>query len=213
MRELLDYYDDNMNYMGRADRVEVHSRGLWHKTFHCWVLQSDSEGDSILLQRRGRHKTTYPGKLDITAAGHLEAGESPEDGVREFQEELGVALDVSALHFLGIRVAASIAGKEINREFNHVYLFRSTLPLDVYRLQRSEVASLVRMPVNEGLRLFAREVNDVRVTGFEVSSNGTRSNVDYQATLDDVIPRKDNYYLKIFMMAQRLLEGRTPICI
>jgi isopentenyldiphosphate isomerase len=213
MSELLDYYDDNMNLLGHEDRDVVHAKGLWHRTFHCWVLQDDGNLPRVLFQRRGPEKKAYPNTLDITAAGHLAAGEAPEDGVREFQEELGIAVEVHDMHFLGIRVAASLSGGGINREFNYVFLLRSMLPLGAYKLQYEEVTGLVGMPVNEGLELFDHERKQVRVDGFEIDPGGQRRSVSYQATLDDIIPRKDNYYLKVFIMAQRLIEGRRPICI
>ncbi|WNQ12825.1 NUDIX domain-containing protein [Paenibacillus aurantius] len=46
----------------------------------------------LLLQRRHPGKDTYPGLFDITAAGHLEAGENVSDGIRELKEELGTDL-------------------------------------------------------------------------------------------------------------------------
>jgi hypothetical protein len=59
--EQLKIFDENRNPIGVASREDVHRLGYWHETFHCWFV-------------------------DITAAGHLMADESVEDGVREIKE-------------------------------------------------------------------------------------------------------------------------------
>ena len=46
--ELIDIYDQNMNLLGTAPRSQAHSEGLWHQTFHCWIV---SQPDKIWLQR------------------------------------------------------------------------------------------------------------------------------------------------------------------
>ncbi|WP_242069494.1 NUDIX domain-containing protein [Paenibacillus dendritiformis] len=56
----------------------------------------------LLLQRRHVHKKDYPGMLDITSAGHLEAGETPQDGVRELREELGIEPEPGKLVYAGV---------------------------------------------------------------------------------------------------------------
>ena len=61
--ELIDIYDENMNHLGTAPRSQAHHEGLWHMTFHCWIV---SRPDKIWLQRRGEHVETHPNKLDKT---------------------------------------------------------------------------------------------------------------------------------------------------
>ena len=54
------------------------------------VLLHDTSG-KLYLQRRGKQKTTYPGLWDVSASGHVRAGEAREDAARrELYEELGV---------------------------------------------------------------------------------------------------------------------------
>ncbi|MBA2348095.1 MAG: NUDIX hydrolase, partial [Solirubrobacterales bacterium] len=70
--ERLDVYDELGVHLGVKARGAVHRDGDWHRCVHLWVLS----GDAVLLQRRGRHKASWPGALDATAAGHVAAGES-----------------------------------------------------------------------------------------------------------------------------------------
>ena len=85
--ERLDVLDELGAHVGVERRDVVHRDGLWHRCFHLWVLS----GGGVLLQRRAADKDAFGGMLDATAAGHLLAGESVADGVREAEEELGVA--------------------------------------------------------------------------------------------------------------------------
>src|SRR4051794_1911294 len=101
--ELLDVFDDNMELIRKAPRAEVHAKGLWHQTFHCWIVRAAHDGQYVLFQRRGPTKKVFPNTLDITAAGHLQSGETVEDGIREVNEELGISARYGDLIPLGIK--------------------------------------------------------------------------------------------------------------
>jgi isopentenyldiphosphate isomerase len=96
-------------------------------------------GDAVLFQRRGRDRPSYPGMLDATAAGHLVAGESVADGMREVEEELGVSWPIEALTDLGVHRVED----GTNREFQHVYAVHDDRPLRDWPFNRDEVAGLV----------------------------------------------------------------------
>jgi isopentenyl-diphosphate delta-isomerase len=66
----------------------VHRQGLNHKII--LVLLYDLQG-RLYLQKRATSKTVYPGRWDLSATGHVQAGEAAMDAaVRELREELGV---------------------------------------------------------------------------------------------------------------------------
>jgi 8-oxo-dGTP pyrophosphatase MutT (NUDIX family) len=49
----------------------------------------------VLLQRRSRYKDTHPNLLDVSCAGHVDAGENiVECALRELREELGCLSNV-----------------------------------------------------------------------------------------------------------------------
>lgn len=58
--ELLATFDEQGNRTGAAPRDEVHRRGLWHETFHCWFVRMDVSGLMIYLQLRSLQKETTP---------------------------------------------------------------------------------------------------------------------------------------------------------
>ncbi|WP_407645941.1 NUDIX hydrolase [Actinacidiphila oryziradicis] len=104
------------------DRIEAHLQGKWHRTVHCWVVSAE-RGGQILLQKRSDTMKNFPGLLDVSAAGHLEAGEPVEAGLREVTEELGIEVDRSRLHHLGERVeVADQKNGQRNREYQSVCL-------------------------------------------------------------------------------------------
>ncbi|MCY1691789.1 NUDIX domain-containing protein [Exiguobacterium sp. SL14] len=100
-QEMIMTVDRTENPLGPRPRSEVHTHGLWHETFHCFVY--DPKRDVVLLQQRSEQKKDFPGMLDITACGHLLADESVEDGLRELEEEIGLTCTFDQLIPLGIQ--------------------------------------------------------------------------------------------------------------
>ena len=118
--------------------------GDWHKAVHVWILVKPTE--EVLVQRRADWKDSWPGRWDISSAGHVEAGSSEIDAAqRELKEELGLQLPLSA--FLPAFVYKqsyknTFHGKPfINNEFDYVYLvvLSEAIPTSAYRLQEEEV--------------------------------------------------------------------------
>jgi len=67
---------------------EVHKQHLRHRS--VMVLAYDAQG-KVFLQKRSESKPVYPGRWDLSATGHVRAGESSEDAaLRELAEGLGI---------------------------------------------------------------------------------------------------------------------------
>lgn len=206
MGEMLDIFDAKMNHIGVAEREAVHKLGYWHQTFHCWIIRRENAKNYVLFQIRDKAKKEDPNKLDITAAGHLKAGETKEDGLRELEEELGVKVNINQLHYLGIRIAAA------EKEFAQVYMLHDDTPMERYLLQEGEVAGLVQIEVRDGLKLCSHEAHSVPCTVFRPNKDGfciEKKVVEFE----QFIPRIDSYYYKIFIMADRYFDGNTYLSI
>lgn len=212
MSELLDVFDAKMNHIGIKSREEVHSKGYWHQTFHCWIIRQEAGKQYVLFQIRDKAKDVAPNKLDITAAGHLKAGESKEDGLRELREELGLNIDISKLHYLGIRITASESKAQINKEFAQVYLLHNDTSIDSYEFQEGEVAGLVQIEINDGLRLCAGEIETALCKVVRRQGNCNVIN-NAEISFAQFIPRIDSYYYKIFIMAERYFHGSRYLSI
>lgn len=171
--EWFDIYDRQMKHIGSAPRSEVHAQGHWHQTFQCWVLRGDSDNRTVLLQERHLGKDTFPGYLDISCAGHLAAGESVADGIRELHEELGLEAAFHQLIFCGVYVEEDILEdqKIIDREFCHVFIYECDQPLIFYKLQHDEVTGLYEVPIHDFQQLISGETSSVSVKGVRTGSD------------------------------------------
>lgn len=68
---------------------------------HVWIWRHRRDGIEVLLQHRAKDKPTWPDFLDISVAGHVDAGESIiESIVREGKEEIGTRVETSKLEYI-----------------------------------------------------------------------------------------------------------------
>ncbi|KAI0562678.1 nudix hydrolase 3 [Gracilaria domingensis] len=144
--EHFDVLKEDGTLMGFSKaRSLVHREGDWHRSTHIWVLSTQGE---VLVQLRSALKDTFPGRWDVSAAGHISAGDdSLTSATRELEEELGISLrEDEELEFL-TSVKASATGKTdrhgpyVDNEIQDIYVFRPrlTFPIERMVLQSEEV--------------------------------------------------------------------------
>lgn len=160
----------------------------------------------ILFQRRSDAKDTNPGGYDITAAGHLAAGETVEEAVREVEEELGLSVPFDRLVYYGnIREEAEgeAQGKRyIDRELSHVYGFvTDRLPSD-FRLQEEEVAGLYEADALRLIAMMEGYEDSVEAEGVEVK-DGKALPSSVRVRASQFVSRDYAYYVGVF----RFLHG------
>lgn len=208
MSELFDIFDESLAHIGVKAREAVHRDGDWHQVFHCWVVGRERSGEEYaVLQIRADDKDMYPGKIDISAAGHLEAGESVADGLREIEEELGLRVKFADLVPLGSRLGIARYRDMIDCQICHVFLYECHLPLYAYNYCKDEIKALLKLPLAAGLRLLAGELDRLQVAtvGYETKRIAIRA--------DDFIPSLDHYALKALILAQRYFAGEKHLYI
>lgn len=106
--ELVEYVDDLDRPLGVMPLSEVHRQSLSHRS--VLVLLYDRTG-KVYLQKRAATKQFYPGRYDVSASGHVRAGESRLDAaVRELDEELGIP--VREMRVLAATPASPLTGYE-----------------------------------------------------------------------------------------------------
>lgn len=207
MNERFDIYDEALNHIGVKPRDAVHRDGDWHQVFHCWVIGRESAGAAFVVLQKRTLDRDYPGKIDISAAGHLAAGENVCDGVREIEEELGLKVAFEDLTPLGIRLGATKIGDFIDCQFCHVYFYECNQPLASFRYQKEEILGLVKLPIEPGIRLFTGEAASVTVEAIGLGSN------TIELTKADFIHSLDNYLLKTLILARRYFAGEAQLWI
>ena len=142
-KEYLDILDENGNKTGKTKlRNEVHHDGDWHKAVHIWIINNNGE---ILLQRRCASKDSHPNMLDISSAGHLQAGDDSLTGaVREIKEELNLDISPNELQF--ITTLKRKSNKSINNEFDDLYILRINKKIEEMQFQKEEISEIFFVP-------------------------------------------------------------------
>jgi isopentenyldiphosphate isomerase len=150
----------------RKSKAQIHRDGDWHRAIHVWIRTSDGR---ILLQKRSMRKENNPGLWDVSAAGHVSAGEDLlECAIREVREELGLSLQRSDFRHVATIPASCVLndGTYFDNEFHEVFL----VTCDVDR------ARLVLQP---------EEVDDAKLV--------TRD--EFRALISTLVPHGEEYEL------------------
>ncbi len=141
------------------ERGVAHREGSLHATAHVWLVRpNEKSGYDLLLQKRSRDKDSYPGCYDISAAGHVGAGEGcTETALRELSEELGIPAaekDLEPVGVLKIFHEETFYGRPFrDAEMSHIYVCRRPVGAEEMRLQASEVEDVVWTDYRECVRM------------------------------------------------------------
>ncbi len=143
MIELIDVLTPDGHSTGiRKPKDAIHRDGDWHRAAHVWIV---APGGRVLLQRRSLRKENHPGLWDVSAAGHVSAGETAiEAAIRETREELGLAISPDELQSLGTLRESCVlnGGTYIDNEFHEIFLVRREIDVSLLLLDAEEVAEV-----------------------------------------------------------------------
>lgn len=154
MPELIDVLDENGIKTGRiVTREEVHREGLWHR---CIIVAIINDKNEILLQQRSHNKEKNPDMWDISAAGHISAGQdSLSAAAREINEEVSVDLgrhvDISDFRYMFCyRAIEKYSNGIFEKQFYDFFILRQpNLTLDKIKMQKSEVQAVKLCTMSE----------------------------------------------------------------
>lgn len=156
--ELLDVYNENHEMIGTYPRDEVHEKGMWHNTIHCWLY--DNEGNVYFQVRSDANK------LYTTASGHVQAGETLKEAFgREVKEEIGLDVDYEKSELLN--VVTWKMDKEKNwkvikdRAFANVYLLNISDSKLEFNFIDHEGIGVAKINASDTLRLFNDELAQI----------------------------------------------------
>jgi isopentenyldiphosphate isomerase len=201
-QEKLKIFDDNKKLIGIASRSDVHRIGYWHEAFHCWFISNEQGIDYIYLQLRSKYKKDYPNLLDITAAGHLLADETVEDGVREIKEEIGIGVNFKELIKLGVIDYCVVQENFIDKELANVYLYKSQNTFDDFTLQVEEVSGMVKTKLVEFAQLWSGEKDEIKISGFKIDDAGERQNIQENVNKEKFVPHQVAFYKEVIQKIQ-----------
>ena len=138
-------------------RTRVHAEGLWHRTVHIWVFNSEGK---VLFQLRSHLKENNPNLLDTSCAGHISAGDTSKNAaIRELREELGLNKSPEDLEFLFVAIHENAlnGGTYIDNEYYDTYRTSVTDEEAAHLVpQPGEVDDFVWMTLDEFFALHAQ---------------------------------------------------------
>ena len=139
-REWFDVVDALDRPIGRERREVVHSRELFHRAIHVFVL--DAAG-RMLVQKRSMLKDSAAGLWCSSCSGHLDAGEDYLGAaVRELEEELGLEIRPEDLS----QILSVSPCMETGWEFCRLFFLQDDGP---YVFEPSEITELRSLALNE----------------------------------------------------------------
>lgn len=140
--ELVDVCDELGIATGQVLlKSEVHDKELWHGSAFVWIYNSEGE---VLLQLRSANKKIFPSIWDVSAAGHMSAGDTPElAAIRETQEEIGITITKDKLITLG-ECTDEIAFPDgrLHKEHDWIFMYKKDIDIVNLELQDSELSDV-----------------------------------------------------------------------
>ncbi|PKG52758.1 NUDIX hydrolase [Olleya sp. 1-3] len=167
MDETIDIVDKNGLPTGEtALKSVIHTKGYLHNTAHIWFYTDDGQ---ILLAQRAASKSIYPLLWDVSVAGHIDAGESIENGaIREIKEEIGLKIKQTDLEKIGVfECFQSYPNGIKDNEFHNTYIVPLRLPIVSLIPQEEEVNALKLVSMYDFLDL----LENSKTNGHFVASN------------------------------------------
>lgn len=138
------YSEDCQPIKGQGLTRQQARDGALHGAAHTWLWRKKDGHVEILIQKRAKNKPTWAGFYDISAAGHIDLGETPLiAALRETKEEIGLSLKAEELQPLFVYRANQVDDTSgyIENEVQHVYGFEVKKDLK-FKPAKSEVDEL-----------------------------------------------------------------------
>lgn len=99
--EILDLVDLNDHVIGVMERGDVYAQKLTNfRVINVFLRNTDNK---LFIPRRQLSKRLFPGRLDVSAGGHVSSGETYFEACKkELREELNIDLDSVQYSILGM---------------------------------------------------------------------------------------------------------------
>jgi isopentenyl-diphosphate delta-isomerase len=118
MSEYVILVNERDEPLGLMEKIEAHEKGLLHRAFSVFVINSDGE---LLLQKRASHKYHSGGLWSNTCCSHPREGEVVIDAAhRRMQEEMGYDCHLEKLFTFIYK--ADFDNDMTEHEFDHVFV-------------------------------------------------------------------------------------------
>ncbi len=110
--------NDQDEEVGSMEKMEAHRKGLLHRAFSVFIMNSKGE---MLIQQRAEGKYHSGGLWSNACCSHPRKGERTEEAAhRRLQEELGFDCELRPLFTL--KYCAEVGENLIEHELDHIYI-------------------------------------------------------------------------------------------
>lgn len=201
--EIIDLVDTTNKVIGTVGKKEAHKLAKWHRTVSFILVDSKKK----LIYFQDRNKPTELQSEDFFVklnGGHLLSGETPEQGVRELEEELGLKIAPENIIPIGINQTAVDFSEDYKiREFIYYFIVDIEDVLNKVKFQDGEVSSIIYFNPEQALQLVLGETKEITGTVFDgkIKSPIILKSTAFKNFTDD------NLYLRIFLAVKRYFEG------
>lgn len=196
MKDFIDTYSKEGEYLGVKNRSLVHDKGLLHYAIHCWVFGYYYGRLTVVFQKRKANKRLFPDKYDVAAAGHYLAGEYGRDGLRELTEELGLPIDNYDICYYETINCQHYDNSISNNELCNVYFCKLNSKLEDLIFDSQEIEDLIFADAKDCLSLLMSGTKEIWVYSMNHNDN-------IKVTDNDFIDEYKSYFID---MLHEILE-------
>ena len=133
--EIIANVDESDNVLGETSRKEAHEKGLLHREVYIYLINSKKQ---VLL-----HKRLDNHLWDHSNSGHFPKNQNYEEAaLREFEEELGIKLDLNELKEIGFEKLRTEKPQKINYRFAKIFLIRKDIPINEFNIDKDEIEEI-----------------------------------------------------------------------
>lgn len=212
--EHFDLFDRDGTPLGRSKaRRLVHRDGDWHRSVHIWVVGflPASKAPWLVFQRRSQAKDTWPRAIDVAVTGHLRAGETVVDALREADEEIGLRLRPEDVVRLGLRRREDARRPGIiDNELQEIFATVEPVAIADLRADPEELEAIVAIPFASAGPLLRGEEADAACIRLEVGNGGAPVFVGDRILESEFVPALDGYYARAYASLSVLVSGGHP---
>jgi len=169
-KEFVDIYDEDNNYLGYSSKENAHKYGYHHNTLNVMFVNPKKNLVFFQLKDHNYNNIYDEDFLTITAGGHLKAGESLEDGVREIKEETGQNVPFDQLIFLDKKeTKLKVNDDYIINETQYFYMYQSDTLDDLsFIIDEFEALGYVSMNLDRAVEVLE---DKIVAKGSEITQN------------------------------------------
>lgn len=140
-KEYVILVDQSDNEIGSMEKLEAHEKGILHRAFSIFLLNSKGE---LLLQQRSEKKYHSPLKWTNTCCSHQRQGETTVNAAkRRLVEELGIECHVKNVYTFLYK--ADVGDGLTEHELDHVLIGtweNENIPFNREEVQATKFASI-----------------------------------------------------------------------